>query len=277
MVTSLEDLVVGLNRFADHFAEYLDRFVIIGGTACRIILDENAVTARTTKDLDIVLCLDTTNRVDENFATALLEFIEAGEYEARTRATGKQEYYRFESPKVEGYPVMLEFFSRRPNSLPLTNEKIKCRLVVESDLMSLSAILLDDDYYAALITNKTLMRGLPILNEDLLIPFKARAHIDLERKRANGDPAVKSKDINKHRADIIRLLALIPANRRVELAEPIVRDIGMFINKLCAEEFPTQDVVRGLTLDVVVEALETIYQVGRNDYPFIADDNIVVP
>ena len=35
--------------------------------------------------------------------------------------------------------------------------------------------------------------------------------------------------------------------------------------------------MRGLTLDVVVEALETIYQVGRNDYPFIADDNIVVP
>ncbi|WP_417837021.1 hypothetical protein [Thalassospira tepidiphila] len=268
MVSSLEDLVVGLSRFADHFAQYIDRFVIIGGTACRIILDENAVAARTTKDLDIVLCLDTTEKVDKDFAAAILKFIEDGGYEARTRATGEQEYYRFETPKNEGYPMMLEFFSRRPNSLPLTDEQIKCRLVVESDLLSLSAILLDEEYYAALLANKTLMRGLPILNEDLLIPFKAKAHVDLEHKRANGDPTAKQKDISKHRGDIIRLLALIPPNRRITLSEPIKRDVGLFTNKLWQEKFPVQDILRGLEIEAVIKTLEAIYQFDRNDYRY---------
>ena len=124
MVDSLDDLVVGLNLFRAHFADYQDRFVIIGGAACKVILSENGEFSRATKDLDIVLCLDTSERIDEDFAKRLLEFIEAGQYQTRIKASGVREYYRFENPKTSGYPIMLEFFSRHPNSLPLSDDQI---------------------------------------------------------------------------------------------------------------------------------------------------------
>ncbi|WP_417815185.1 hypothetical protein [Thalassospira alkalitolerans] len=267
MVKSLDEMVLGLKRFAEHFKDYQDRFVVIGGTACKVILEENAIESRGTKDIDIVLCLDTSDQIDAAFAKALLDFIEEGEYSSRTRNSGVQEYYRFEKPQQPDYPFMLEFFSRKPGRFPLTDDQIKCRIVVEDDMMSLSAILLDDDYYVALIENKTNIRGLPLLNEELLIPFKARAHVDLSLKKSAGD-AAKSSDIKKHRADIIRLLALIPSDKRLDLADSLRRDVGLFINKLYSDKFQVEDVVPDFTLDMVIKVLGDIYQVGRDEFPY---------
>ncbi|MBO9506058.1 hypothetical protein [Thalassospira sp. A3_1] len=271
MVKLLDEMVVGLERFAEHFKDYQDRFVIIGGTACKVILEENAIETRGTKDIDIVLCLNTSDNIDAGFAKVLLDFIEEGKYSSRTRNDGVQEYYRFEKPEQHGYPVMLEFFSGKPGSFPLKDDQIKCRLVVEEDMMSLSAILLDDDYYRALIENKTIIRGLPFLNEELLIPFKARAHVDLSRKKAAGDANAKSSDINKHRADIIRLLALISPDKRLKMADSLRRDVGLFINKLYNEKFRVEGVVAGFTLDMVVEVLGRVYQVGRDEFPYLEE------
>ena len=48
-------MVVGIDKFAEHFAEFKDRYVLIGGTATWLVLDEVGLEARATKDLDIVL------------------------------------------------------------------------------------------------------------------------------------------------------------------------------------------------------------------------------
>lgn len=51
-------MVVGLEKFAEHFADFKDRYVLIGGAATWLVLDEAGIEPRATKDLDIVLCLE---------------------------------------------------------------------------------------------------------------------------------------------------------------------------------------------------------------------------
>lgn len=45
-------MVTGLDRFSRHFARYTDQYVLIGGTACTLIMQEAGLDFRATKDLD---------------------------------------------------------------------------------------------------------------------------------------------------------------------------------------------------------------------------------
>jgi hypothetical protein len=48
-------MVNGLEHFRKYFAPYVDQYVLIGGTACTVIMQEAWLDFRATKDLDIVL------------------------------------------------------------------------------------------------------------------------------------------------------------------------------------------------------------------------------
>lgn len=55
----------GLDSFKQYFKEYPDNYVIIGGTACEILIDESGYSnARATKDIDLVLV---TEAINSNF------------------------------------------------------------------------------------------------------------------------------------------------------------------------------------------------------------------
>ncbi len=108
-------MVVGLQRFRDHFRAHGEAFVLIGGAACDAWMTANALAFRRTKDLDIVLVADA---VDAVFAERFKTFVEEGGYEVRQRQeTGKREFFRFYKPKGDDYPFMLELFSRAPAGL----------------------------------------------------------------------------------------------------------------------------------------------------------------
>jgi len=51
-------VVAGLDRFRDHFRAHRHQYVLIGGTACDLAMDELGVQFRATKDLDIVLIVE---------------------------------------------------------------------------------------------------------------------------------------------------------------------------------------------------------------------------
>jgi len=51
-------MVKGLDLFREHFREYTDRYVLIGGTSCDLTMEEVGLPFRATKDLDIVLCVE---------------------------------------------------------------------------------------------------------------------------------------------------------------------------------------------------------------------------
>jgi len=97
-------MVRGLDLFREHFKDFTDRYVLIGGTACDLIMSDVGLQFRATKDLDIVLCIES---VDPAFARAFWAFVKAGQYEIQETAEGKPRFYRFQKPADGNYPTML--------------------------------------------------------------------------------------------------------------------------------------------------------------------------
>jgi hypothetical protein len=216
---------VGIDEFRQHFAGYVEQYALIGGAACDLLFERAGLPFRATKDLDMVLSVEV---VDADFAATFVQFLESGGYQARAKSDGDKEFFRFHLPTNKNYPFMIELFSRQPEGLVLPDHVGVTRLAVEDDIVSLSAILLDDDYYAAVQNSKTVIDGISILEESLLIPFKARAFLDLNQQKAEGG-AINAKDIKKHRNDVFRLLQLIPQDRRIAVSEPISADLRRFL------------------------------------------------
>jgi hypothetical protein len=123
---------------------------------------------------------------------------------------------------------MLELFSRRPEGLKLGERQEIVPIPAGSDHHSLSALLLDDDYYALIRTHRDVRGGLPFANATALIPLKAHAWLNLTQRKANG-AAIDSRDIAKHRNDVFRLAGTLPGMSGPELPSRITRDLANFL------------------------------------------------
>lgn len=168
-------MVVGLDKFREHFADHADHYAVIGGTACSMIFEEVGIDFRQTNDIDMVLCVEV---VDPSFAQSLKAFLDSGGYQARERSNGRREFYRFHKPTDPSYPAMLELFARKPEALEIPEDAGLTVVEVSDETLSLSAILLDTDYYEALLEGRRAIDDILVLDERLLIPFKARAFVD---------------------------------------------------------------------------------------------------
>jgi hypothetical protein len=73
-------MVRGLDVFADYFAAHAHQFVLIGGTAATLAMEDAGLEFRATKDLDIVLHIEA---IDAEFGEVFWKFLEAGRYEIR--------------------------------------------------------------------------------------------------------------------------------------------------------------------------------------------------
>lgn len=104
-------------------------------------------------------------------------------------------------------------------------------LPIDDEISSLSAILLNDVYYDLLKDGQILVDGIPVLKEVCLIPFKAKAWLDLTQRKANGE-MVGSKNIKKHKNDIFRLAQLITAETRQFLDKEIAEDMKHFLDAM---------------------------------------------
>ncbi len=102
-------MVEGLDRFGQHFASHTSQYILIGGVACTLAMDAVERPFRATKDLDIVLCVEALGAA---FAESFWDFVRSGEYQTQEKATGEKRFYRFQEPAQDGYPFMLELFSR---------------------------------------------------------------------------------------------------------------------------------------------------------------------
>ncbi len=249
-------MVTGIDRFREHFAPHEGQYAIIGGTACDLLFDAAGLDFRATRDIDMVLCVEV---VDAEFGRAFHAFLDAGGYQARERSDGRREFYRFHRPTDPNFPFMIELFSRRPVDLDLSEDAIHGRIPVEQDIVSLSAILLDDAYFAALQAAKRHLDGVTIIDETLLIPFKARAVLDLTARSEEG-ANVNQKDIRKHRNDVIRLAQLLPQDARVALPELVRRDLRAFVDLTHADQtLDPRAFDVPFTRDEAADLLRTVY------------------
>jgi len=191
-------------------------------------MEEAGLEFRATKDLDIVLCIEA---YDQKFATKFQEFINAGQYLVAEKATGKKCFYRFHTPTNRDYPAMLELFSRVPDSICLSPDAHLTPLAAREDIASLSAILLDNEYYDWILAGKKDIEGLSVIAPAYLIPLKAKAFLDLTRRKAAGE-SVQSNDIRKHKNDIFRLVQLLRSEMTITIPARISNDMKTFLGQV---------------------------------------------
>lgn len=213
--------------FREMFQDYSDYYVLIGGTATSIILDDQGFKSRTTKDYDMVIIDESKNKA---FYDTLTKFLELGEYKG-SQKDDKAQLFRF-TTKKSGFPEMIELFSILPE-YPLKKPGRETPVHFD-EYTSLSALLLDKDYYELLVMDKKDVDGYSVLGTRGLIVFKAKAWLDMHERANNGEKGL-SKKIKKHLNDITRLTMLLNEDDKLsdlKVSESIIMDMIRFINLL---------------------------------------------
>ena len=217
-------MIKGLDVFKEYFSDFTEQYVIIGGTACDIVFDDADLVFRVTKDIDMVLIVEA---LTPEFGRRFWDFIGAGGYENRAKSNGTPQFYRFDKPKTPSFPFMIELFARSESVFD--NDAYVCRpLFLGEEISSLSAILLNNDYYQLLLTGKDIMSDVSVLPNTYLVLFKAKAWLDLSARKAEGQ-SVTERDIRKHKNDVARLTALLTENESVTVPPSVFDDMAKFI------------------------------------------------
>ena len=77
---------LGLKFFEEVFKEYQDQYVLIGGSATQLAMeDAGQQFSRTTKDLDIVVIVDA---LTMEFIERFWQFIKEGKYQIQQKSDG---------------------------------------------------------------------------------------------------------------------------------------------------------------------------------------------
>jgi hypothetical protein len=236
-------MVRGLKIFSEYFKDYTDNYVIIGGTACDIIIEEAGLVPRATKDIDIILIVEA---LSSDFVKQFWKFIQDGNYERKEKSSDERKYYRFTKPEKSDFPYQIELFSRKPDLVDLEEPAYLTPIPVEDDLSSLSAILLSDDYYNYMIDRSTLENGIHLANPEALICLKAKAYLEISERIANGSRE-DAKQLRKHKTDIFRLAVTLTEGDNFELPEKIKQQLQTFV-KTISDDLPDKAIFKEMGL-----------------------------
>ena len=241
-------MVRGIEKFREAFSEYSGNYVIIGGSACEVHEENAGQTPRATRDIDIILIVEA---LSHDFVARFWQFVaEAGYKDKQVGEKGtetRHQYYRFKNPSNSGYPAQVELFSRalgifeQPEGLHVTP------IPTDSDLSSLSAILLDEDYYHYTISHSVVVEDVHIANIESLIALKCKAYLEMRKSKANGE-SVDSKHICKHRNDVFRLVGAIRSSEEsFLLPETIYNDVIAFCEDV-KTDLPDSNLIKDMGL-----------------------------
>lgn len=248
-------MVIGLEYFKECFRGFENQYAIIGGTACDLLMSEEGMEFRATKDIDIVLIIEA---MTPEFGKKFWEFVVQAGYEHKNKSNGMPQFYRFSHPRYVKYPFMIELFTRRADTVLLPEDAVLTPLPIDEDISSLSAILLDDDYYKLLCDGKTEVNGVPVLDVGYLILFKAKAWMDLSERKNQGEQ-IDSKNIRKHKNDIFRLSALLGPSTRIVVTPQVDYDIRSFIQAMQEETVDTKQLGLERTKEGILEIFRNTY------------------
>lgn len=254
-------MIRGQHIFTEHFTDFQHCYVVIGGLAVDIHMDEQGVPFRATKDFDVILLLEA---LSPSFFDHFWTFIQDGGYERKEVSTGPPQYYRFIKPSNTDYPHQIELFSRRADIIPEIEGHHLVPIPAEEDISGLSAILMDEDYYALTKSNTKIVDGLRIATEPLLICLKIKAFLDLSKKKKEGD-RVDSRDIKKHRNDVFRLAVTLTGQEKMEIPASIDHDLKEFYRVLNESPPEIKSLLKNMSintaiaLDDIMEVLQSIF------------------
>ncbi|MBN8538464.1 MAG: hypothetical protein J0M15_15535 [Deltaproteobacteria bacterium] len=246
----------------DHFCTYLigleKHYVIIGGGAAAILMEDEGLEFRATKDVDLVVL-----GRSEDLNTRILSYVEEGEYKTKEATEGTPRYYRFREPDKKECPALIEIFAR--NELKLELAEGQYIIPIKDDSAEkLSAILLDDEYFEIIQKNLvTSSSGIPLINALANICLKARAHRELFDRKNSGDDTVDEKSVQKHLKDIWRLAAVLTGDEEISLTGQPQKDVTSAIAKLgqlpSSQFKQVMEKTPGITMVPIMAALKKVF------------------
>jgi len=254
-------MVQGILNFEQYFRAFKEQYVIIGGTACDLLIAERGGDFRATKDLDMVLIVEA---MTSNFGERFWAFIREAGYETWCRSDKTPQYYRFMNPKYDQYPKIIELFSRQPDYITPRSDIHLAPIHIDDDISSLSAILLNDVYYEFLRSGIVSSGvGVPVLDIPYLIAFKIRAWLDLTARKTRGEH-VDSRNIRKHKNDVFRLAFYAPTEVITTVPAEIYTDIENFCMEMeKAPVDPAQLGVDDVTKEELLQVIRGGFVIGK--------------
>ncbi len=250
--------VRGVDHFSEFFKDFSDEYVIIGGTAASEILNDNELTFRATKDVDMVILTNDSPALNSR----IIEYVKLGQFKAQETVEGKR-YYRFSDPADDKFPKLLEIFARNESGLELeTGQHIIPIINQEAD--RLSAILLDDDYFELIRANAVKSKeGYSLIDPRVNICLKARAYRELTQRKVNGEK-VDSREIEKHKKDVLRIALVLDGSKTVSLPQVVSDDLKQVLTELSAMDAKVvAQVLKGqpiTTKEPLIKAIENEFE-----------------
>lgn len=260
-------MVRGIEKFKEYFAGYEPNYVIIGGAACDVHEENYAQKPRATKDIDIILVVEA---LSADFVAKFWEFVMAAGYGDKNKGQANDsslthEYYRFKNPAVDEFPFQIELFSRQVGLVDFPDDAHITPIPVDEDLSSLSAILMNDDYYTYTVAHSTLEDGVHIANIESLICLKCKAFLEMIERKNDGD-TIDSRHIVKHKKDVFRLAAMLAPANRFTVPQLLLNDVRSFCEKV-VEYLPNADFfksagIKDVTAERLLESLRNSFVLG---------------
>lgn len=90
-------MVRGIANFRKYFRGFEEQYVIIGGTACDLIMENEEMSFRATKDIDLVLIVEA---LTADFGRKFWEFVKDAGYEHCNNSTGECSSIGLPCPKA---------------------------------------------------------------------------------------------------------------------------------------------------------------------------------
>ena len=251
-------MIQGIAKFTEYFKDYHDDYVVIGGLATAMIMNDLGFVARATKDIDLVVI----SKNNEDFLKKMLQFIDIAGYKTKQRTDNSTRHnlFRFFDSEDKNYPEQIELFAICEDDSDILVDSHIIPIKTPKYYNYLSAILLDTDYFNLLIRYMTNIDGLHIATPEAIIPLKIHAHLNLSKDK---DP-----DAKKHFNDVIRLITLLGEEDSIVL-EGNPRDD--FIKFLPILEAVDSNTIKNILKDAhvgnigkeeVLDLLKSVYMVG---------------
>lgn len=255
-------MVRGIDIFRQYFRDYTDNYVIIGGTACDELIAERGLKPRVTKDIDTILIIEA---LSDDFVRRFWEFVKEGKYELWQTMSEKTQFYRFIKPQMVNFPLQVELFSRQSDMIQVPDGAHLTPIPVGEDLSSLSAILLDDDYYHYATSHTVVLDDLHFIDRDAVVLLKAIAYISNSNRKARGE-SVRSEEITKHKNDIFRIISTFTGEERYNVSEEIKKDLRTFLAMIEKDGLDTAALSGELglaieiTFELFIEQIKNIFE-----------------
>jgi len=257
--------MVGIEKIREYLGGFNANYVIIGGTAYNLNMEEADLQGRATKDIDMIVVCESINT---EYIKQFWKFIKEGNYKVCQVNTDnekiKRSYYRFIEPSDSSFPAYIELFSRVLDGITIPEDSHLVHIKLDEEyLSSFSAILMDDDYYNYAVSHSIGIQGINVLDKDALLVLKVKAYLN-NRKRKDKGQSVHQEDIDKHKKDVYRLSFLFTGEERYEVSENIKVDLRNFLKELENNPISTKAISKSMglvefTMQDFVQRIEKIF------------------